>query len=90
MDLDALRFGDFSQLGQAITDREQMAKKLATLETFYEKGTAELGAAYGSYLKENPRMDVPSDRADWTQDIKNAYDTGSGQGDTRGRPAYKD
>ncbi|MFE7055022.1 hypothetical protein ACFVAO_07375 [Streptomyces californicus] len=32
MDLDALRFGNFSQLGQAITDWEEMAKKLATLE----------------------------------------------------------
>ncbi|MFF8741986.1 hypothetical protein [Streptomyces californicus] len=32
MDLDALRFGNFSQLGQAITDWEEMVKKLATLE----------------------------------------------------------
>ncbi|MFB7295005.1 hypothetical protein ACFYZ6_00420 [Streptomyces rubiginosohelvolus] len=33
MDLDALRFGNFSQLGEAITDWEQMAKKLATLKS---------------------------------------------------------
>ncbi|WP_354597088.1 DUF6571 family protein [Streptomyces sp. JL1001] len=32
MDLDALRFGNFSQLGEAITDWEQMVKKLATLK----------------------------------------------------------
>lgn len=61
-----------------------------TSQEFYGKGTAELGAAYESYLKENPRMDESADRTDWTQDVKNAYDTGSGQGDTRGRPAYKD
>ncbi|MEU4179939.1 DUF6571 family protein [Streptomyces sp. NPDC026589] len=33
MDLDALRFGNFSQLGEAITDWEQMVKKLATLKS---------------------------------------------------------
>ncbi|MFJ1778682.1 hypothetical protein ACIOKA_18405 [Streptomyces anulatus] len=33
MDLDALRFGNFSQLGEAITDWEEMAKKLATLKS---------------------------------------------------------
>ncbi|MFJ4706377.1 DUF6571 family protein [Streptomyces anulatus] len=33
MDLDALRFGNFAQLGEAITDWEQMAKKLATLKS---------------------------------------------------------
>jgi hypothetical protein len=32
MDLDALRHGNFSQLGEAITDWEQMTKKLAALE----------------------------------------------------------
>ncbi|RLV66980.1 hypothetical protein STAN_2504 [Streptomyces sp. CBMAI 2042] len=32
MDLDALRFGNFSQLGEAITDWNQMAKKLETLK----------------------------------------------------------
>ncbi|MFH9686464.1 hypothetical protein ACH4LE_09075 [Streptomyces sp. NPDC017413] len=33
MDLDALRFGNFSQLGEAITDWEQMVKRLATLKS---------------------------------------------------------
>ncbi|MCD7440421.1 hypothetical protein K4B79_19615 [Streptomyces lincolnensis] len=32
MDLDALRFGNFSRLGEAITDWEQMTKKLADLK----------------------------------------------------------
>ncbi|MFF9771044.1 hypothetical protein ACF1GT_31465 [Streptomyces sp. NPDC014636] len=32
MDLDALRHGNFSQLGEAVTDWEQMTKKLAALE----------------------------------------------------------
>jgi hypothetical protein len=32
MDLDALRYGNFSQLGEAITDWEQMTKKLADLK----------------------------------------------------------
>jgi hypothetical protein len=32
MDLDALRYGNFSQLGEAITDWEQMVKKLADLK----------------------------------------------------------
>ncbi|MFF2126345.1 hypothetical protein ACFVW1_13220 [Streptomyces olivochromogenes] len=32
MDLDALRHGNFSQLGEAITDWEEMTKKLATLK----------------------------------------------------------
>jgi predicted RNA-binding protein with EMAP domain len=32
MDLDALRYGNFSQLGEAITDWEQMVKKLAGLK----------------------------------------------------------
>ncbi|MFE8987584.1 hypothetical protein ACFYMI_07080 [Streptomyces collinus] len=32
MDLDALRHGNFSKLGEAITDWEQMAKKLADLQ----------------------------------------------------------
>lgn len=32
MDLDALRFGNFSKLGEAVTDWGQMAKKLATLK----------------------------------------------------------
>jgi hypothetical protein len=32
MDLDALRFGNFSKLGEAITDWEQMTKKLADLQ----------------------------------------------------------
>ncbi|MDQ0984765.1 DUF6571 family protein [Streptomyces sp. V2I9] len=32
MDLDALRFGNFSPLGEAITDWEQMVKQLATLK----------------------------------------------------------
>ncbi|MGW4250302.1 hypothetical protein [Streptomyces californicus] len=71
-------------------EEDPREKAQLTSQQFYEKGAAELGAAYGSYLKENPRMDVASDRADWTQDVKNAYDTGSGQGDTRGLPAYKD
>ncbi|MFJ6492280.1 hypothetical protein [Streptomyces californicus] len=71
-------------------EEDPREKAQLTSQQFYEKGAAELGEAYGSYLKENPRMDVASDRADWTQDVKNAYDTGSGQGDTRGLPAYKD
>ncbi|MEU9711857.1 DUF6571 family protein [Streptomyces sp. NPDC047967] len=33
MDLDALRFGNFSQLGEAIADWEQMVKKLASLKS---------------------------------------------------------
>lgn len=33
MDLDALRFANFSQLGEAITDWTQMAKKLETLKS---------------------------------------------------------
>ncbi len=32
MDLDALRHGDFSKLGEAVTDWEQMTKKLADLK----------------------------------------------------------
>ncbi|MFI7294079.1 hypothetical protein [Streptomyces sp. NPDC050121] len=32
MDLDALRHGDFSKLGEAVTDWEQMTKKLADLQ----------------------------------------------------------
>ncbi|PVE10166.1 DUF6571 family protein [Streptomyces scopuliridis] len=32
MDLDALRFGNFSQLGEAITDWQEMAKNLKTLQ----------------------------------------------------------
>jgi hypothetical protein len=32
MDLDALRYGNFSKLGEAITDWEQMTKKLADLQ----------------------------------------------------------
>ncbi|MEU8654011.1 hypothetical protein [Streptomyces sp. NPDC048737] len=32
MDLDALRYGDFSKLGEAVTDWEQMTKKLADLQ----------------------------------------------------------
>ncbi|MFF6997681.1 hypothetical protein ACFY93_22350 [Streptomyces sp. NPDC008313] len=32
MDLDALRFGNFSKLGEAVTDWEQMARKLGELE----------------------------------------------------------
>ncbi|MFI6037596.1 hypothetical protein ACIBBD_26155 [Streptomyces sp. NPDC051315] len=31
MDLDALRYGDFSKLGEAVTDWEQMTEQLATL-----------------------------------------------------------
>ncbi|MFI6934430.1 hypothetical protein [Streptomyces sp. NPDC050287] len=37
MDLDTLRFGDFSQLGEAITDWEQMVKDLATLKNDAER-----------------------------------------------------
>ncbi|MFC9286678.1 hypothetical protein [Streptomyces sp. NPDC057052] len=32
MDLDALRYGDFSKLGEAVTDWEQMTKRLADLQ----------------------------------------------------------
>ncbi|MEU0344692.1 hypothetical protein ABZ092_38635 [Streptomyces bobili] len=32
MDLDALRYGDFSKLGEAVTDWEQMTKKLGELQ----------------------------------------------------------
>ncbi|MFH9814360.1 hypothetical protein [Streptomyces sp. NPDC017230] len=32
MDLDALRFGNFSKLGEAVTDWEEMAKKIAELK----------------------------------------------------------
>ncbi|MGW9304071.1 DUF6571 family protein [Streptomyces cyaneofuscatus] len=72
------------------SEKDPTEQAQLTSQEFYGKGTAELGAAYDNYLKENPRMDVSADRSDWTQDVKNAYDTGSGQGDTRGRPAYKD
>lgn len=37
MDLDALRFGNFSKLGEAITDWEQMTTKLATLKETAER-----------------------------------------------------
>jgi hypothetical protein len=37
MDLDALRFGNFSKLGEAITDWEQMTTKLATLKEAAER-----------------------------------------------------
>ncbi|MFE9095591.1 hypothetical protein [Streptomyces sp. NPDC007264] len=37
MDLDALRHGDFSKLGEAVTDWEQMTKKLADLQKDAEK-----------------------------------------------------
>lgn len=37
MDLDALRFGNFSKLGEAITDWEQMTTKLATLKEDAER-----------------------------------------------------
>ncbi|MET7518813.1 hypothetical protein ABZS88_36340 [Streptomyces sp. NPDC005480] len=37
MDLDTLRFGNFSQLGEAITDWEQMTKKLLTLKNDAEQ-----------------------------------------------------
>ncbi|WP_406174104.1 hypothetical protein [Streptomyces sp. NBC_00996] len=37
MDLDALRFGNFSKLGEAITDWEQMTKNLATLKEDAER-----------------------------------------------------
>lgn len=37
MDLDALRFGNFSKLGEAITDWEQMATKLAPLKEDAER-----------------------------------------------------
>ncbi|MFI9807925.1 hypothetical protein ACIHEJ_26770 [Streptomyces sp. NPDC052301] len=37
MDLDALRHGNFSQLGEAITDWEEMTKKLATLKEDAQK-----------------------------------------------------
>ncbi|RLV66982.1 hypothetical protein STAN_2506 [Streptomyces sp. CBMAI 2042] len=72
------------------SEKDPTEQAQLTSQEFYGKGTAELGAAYDNYLKENPRMDMSADRSDWAQDVKNAYDTGSGQGDTRGRPAYKD
>ncbi|MEU9537710.1 hypothetical protein [Streptomyces mirabilis] len=37
MDLDALRFGNFSKLGEAVTDWEQMTKNLATLKEDAER-----------------------------------------------------
>ncbi|MGW0885141.1 hypothetical protein [Streptomyces sp. NPDC002671] len=37
MDLDALRHGNFSQLGEAVTDWEEMTKKLATLKEDAER-----------------------------------------------------
>ncbi|MFD6425022.1 hypothetical protein [Streptomyces sp. NPDC060198] len=65
-------------------------KAQMTSHDVYTAGTEQLGQAYQTYLDSNPGAAAESDDRNWTQEINNAYNTGSGHDDQRGRAPYKD